>query len=297
MTRTGPAEPPAAPATAAQALAAARARLRDAGLPDPAADARRLLAHALDLPADRLTLHLPDPMAPAAAARLDAALAARLRRQPVAQIVGGRLFWGRRFAVSGDVLDPRPETETLIAEALVRPAARVLDLGTGTGCILLTLLAEWPGAVGTGIDASAAALTVARANAAALGVAERADLVPGDWTVTGWADALDGPFDLIVSNPPYISEAEMAALSPEVRDWEPHAALCPGGDGLGAYRAILPPLSNLLAPGGRVLLETGPAQGAPVSALARAAGLTGVRVLPDLDGRDRVVCAHENGQK
>lgn len=274
--------------TAAQALARAIAHLRAAGLPDPARDARRLLAHALDLAPDRLTLHLPDPMPPAAQARLDAALTARAQHQPVSQIIGGRLFWGRWFTVTRDVLDPRPDTETLIAAALERPASRVLDLGTGSGCILLTLLAEWPDATGLGIDASPGALAVARRNADALGLTGRATLAQGDW-----ASGLAGPFDLIVSNPPYVTAAEMAALAPDVRLWEPAMALSPGGDGLAAYRTLLPQLPALLAPGGRVLLEIGPAQGEAVTALARAAGFGQVRVLTDLDGRDRVVFAQK----
>lgn len=281
------------PATAAQALATGVARLAAGGLDDAGRDARRLLAHALGVGPDRLALHLRDPVDPAAAARFEAAIAARLRRQPVAQITGRRQFWGRGFAVTPDVLDPRPETETLVAAALARPAVRVLDLGTGSGCILLTLLAEWPCATGLGTDLSAPALAVAAANAAALGLAGRADLRRGDWT--GCIDAAsDGPFDLIVSNPPYIAAADMAGLAPDVRDWEPHGALTPGGDGLAAYRAILPALPALLAPGGRVLLEIGAAQGAAVAAIARAAGLARIAVLPDMDGRDRVVAAQRS---
>ncbi len=269
------------------------ARLAGGGVDDAGRDARRLMAHALGVVPDRLALHLRDAMTPAAAARFDAAIAARMRRQPVAQITGQRRFWGRGFAVTPDVLDPRPETETLVAAALARPAARLLDLGTGSGCILLTLLAEWPDATGIGTDISAPALAVAAANAAALGLTDRATLRQGDWT--GCIDAGgDGPFDLIVSNPPYIAAAEMARLAPDVRDWEPHGALSPGGDGLAAYRAILPAVAGLLAPGGRVLLEIGPAQGAAVTGIARAAGLREIAILRDMDGRDRVVAAQQS---
>ena len=211
----------------------------------------------------------------------------------MAQITGQRAFWGRMFAVARDVLDPRPETETLVAAALARPAARVLDLGTGSGCILLTLLAEWPQAAGIGTDASGPALAVAADNAAALGLADRTTLRQGDWT--GCIDvARDGPFDLIVSNPPYIAAAEMAGLAPDVRDWEPPGALSPGGDGLAAYRAILPAVPRLLAPGGLVLLEIGPSQAASVTDIARAAGLCRIDVLRDMDGRDRVVAAQQS---
>lgn len=275
-----------APTDAAALLAAGVARLAAAGIDDAPRDARRLLAHALSIAPDRLALHLRDPADDAACARFDAAIAARARRQPVSQITGRRRFWGRDFAVTRDVLDPRPDTETLVAAALDRPAARILDLGTGSGCILLTLLAEWPHARGTGTDISNAALAVAAANATSLGVADRTSLVRADWTA-----GLVGPFDLIVSNPPYIAADELPGLAPDVRDWEPPGALSPGPDGLAAYRAILPALPALLAPGGRVLLEIGPTQGEAVAALARAAGLGGIVVLPDMDGRDRVVSA------
>nr|WP_243721976.1 peptide chain release factor N(5)-glutamine methyltransferase [Fluviibacterium aquatile] len=278
--------------TAAHVLSAGRTRLRDAGLPDPATDARRLLAFVMGVPGARLTLHLQDPLTADAVQRFEAAIEARLRRQPVAQIVGGRQFWGRWFNVTPDVLDPRPETETLIAAALEKPALRILDLGTGSGCILLTLLAEWPDATGCALEASPAALAVARSNAEALSLTQRATFQLGDWTRPGWAGALEGPFDLIVSNPPYVTHSEMADLEADVLDWEPHMALSPGGDGLDAYRAIIPALRGLLTPTGRVLLEIGPTQGAQVSDLAAAGGLENVQLLPDLDSRDRVVLAH-----
>ncbi|MBI1217517.1 MAG: peptide chain release factor N(5)-glutamine methyltransferase [Rhodobacteraceae bacterium] len=272
--------------TGADALRAAIPRLRDAGVEDAARDARVLLAHAIGIASDRLTLHLPDPLQPEAAARFEAAITARAARQPVSQITGRRLFWGRPFRVTPDVLDPRPETECLIAAALAAPFTRVLDLGTGTACILLTLLAERPGTTGLGTDLSDAALAVARENAASLGFAIHASFQPSDWFA-----GVTGRFDLIVSNPPYIAAAEMPALAPEVRQWEPHLALTPGGDGLDAYRALAVGAGAHLAPGGRLMVEIGPTQGAAVAALFRAAGLQGVVVLPDLDGRDRVVAA------
>lgn len=268
--------------TGSEALRAAVARLAAAGVPEAAGDARRLLAHAMGVAAGRLTLVLPDELSSEVAAEFHALVARRAARVPVGQLVGRRTFWGREFRVTADVLDPRPETEVLVAEALARPFSRVVDLGTGTGCILLTLLAERPGAEGTGVDLSAAALAVAEGNARDLGLAAR--FVRSDW----WA-GVAGDFDLIVSNPPYIAAAEMTGLAPEVRDHEPAMALTDGGDGLGAYRAILAGAMAHLAPGGRVLLEIGPTQGAAVVKLAAAAGLPGGRVLSDWDGRDRVV--------
>jgi release factor glutamine methyltransferase len=267
------------------ALLAAQKALAGAGIEGAGTDARVLVAEAAGVPRDRLTLHLGDEMDAATRARLDAMLARRLAREPVARILGRRSFWGRDFTVTADVLDPRPETESLIAAALDGPApARLLDLGTGSGCIAVTLLAEWPGARGVATDISDAALTVAAGNAGRHGVAARLDLVRADWF-----DGVTGRFDLIVSNPPYIALSEMPGLAPEVRDHDPRGALSDGADGLGAYRAIARGMAAHLAPGGRVLAETGAAQGPQITALFAQAGLAEVRILPDLDGRDRVV--------
>lgn len=272
--------------TGAEALRAALPRLQAAGVEGAARDLRLLLAFATGIPPDRLTPVLADPLPGAAAARFEAAVSARVSRQPVSQIVGGRLFWGRWFRVTPDVLDPRPETETLIAAALDGEFSRVLDLGTGSGAILITLLAERGEATGTGVDLSPKALSVAAANAAALSVAGRATFLQSDWL-----SAVRGRFDLVVANPPYIAEAELPALSPEVRLWEPRLALTPGGDGLDACRSILRDVRSVLVPSGRVLLEIGASQGDAVAALCQSAGLQAVTVLQDMDGRDRVVSA------
>ena len=272
--------------TGAEALRAALPRLQNAGIERAGRDLRLLLAFAIGIPPDRLTLVLDDPLSDAAAVRFEAAVQARVSRQPVSQIVGGRQFWGRWFRVTPDVLDPRPETETLIAAALDGTFSRVLDLGTGSGAILITLLAERRLATGTGVDLSEKALSVAAANAASLAVADRAIFLQSDWL-----RAVSGTFDLVVSNPPYIAEAEMPGLAPEVLQWEPRLALTPGGDGLAAYRSILRDIRLVLTPPGRVLLETGAGQGDAVAALCQAAGLRAVTVLQDIDGRDRVVSA------
>ncbi len=272
--------------TGTEALRAALPRLQAAGVEGAARDLRLLLAFATGIPPDRLTPVLADPLPGAAAARFEAAVSARVSRQPVSQIVGGRLFWGRWFRVTPDVLDPRPETETLIAAALDGEFSRVLDLGTGSGAILITLLAERAGATGTGVDLSPKALSVAAANAAALSVAGRATFLQSDWL-----SAVRGRFDLVVANPPYIAQAEMPGLSPEVRLWEPRLALTPGGDGLDACRSILRDVRSVLVPSGRVLLEIGASQGDAVAALCQSAGLQAVTVLQDMDGRDRVVSA------
>ena len=275
-----------APVTANDALRDAIPRLRAGGIADPARDARLLLAHAMAVPSDRLTLHLTDTLSPTVTAQFASLIAARLTQQPIAQIIGYRLFWGRRFHVTKDVLDPRPETETLISEALKSPAKTVLDLGTGSGAILLTLLAEWPIAQGTGTDISPAALAVAQGNAQGLGLSNRASFALSNWFTT-----LTDRYDLITSNPPYIAADEMPHLSPEVRDHEPHIALTPGGDGLDAYRAIAAGAAAHLTAKGRLIVEIGPTQGRAVCAMFTAAGLSGATVRQDLDGRDRVVSA------
>lgn len=275
---------------AADALRRAIPLLQDAGIEDAARDARVLLAHALGIAHDRLTLHLPDEMTEPQAGLYDQALAARIARQPVAQIIGRRVFWGLSFRVTTDTLDPRPETEVLVAEALTRPFLKVLDLGTGTGCILLSCLKGMPMARGVGTDISDAALRVAMGNTRDLGLEARARFRKADWF-----GGVTGAFDLIVSNPPYIAAEEMPELSPEVRDWEPHLALTPGGDGLDAYRVIARGAGARLMPGGRLLVEIGPSQGQAVAALFASVGLSEVRILTDLDGRDRVVAAVKPG--
>ena len=271
--------------SAREALVIAVKTLEAAGIEGAARDARLLLAHALGIGPDRVTLVLPDPLEPAARAAFEALVARRAAREPVSHLIGKRAFWGRDFIVSADVLDPRPETETLVAEALTQPFASVLDLGTGSGAILLTLLAEQPLAKGKGTDISAPALAVAEANAAALGLAGRARFAQANWF-----DGVAGQFDLIVSNPPYIAATEMAGLAPELAH-EPQGALTDGADGLTAYRAIAAGARAHLAPRGRLMVEIGPTQGAAVADLFLDAGLKAVRVLPDLDGRDRVVRA------
>ncbi|MEI4234033.1 peptide chain release factor N(5)-glutamine methyltransferase [Roseovarius sp. D22-M7] len=272
--------------TARDVLVVATNRLAAVGIEGAGGDARALLAAAMDVPRDRLTLHLGDTLDPAAGARFCAMIDRRAAYEPVAKILGQRAFWGRMFEVTADVLDPRPETECLIAAALDGPApARLLDLGTGSGIIAVTLLAEWPDAQGVASDTSAAALEVAGRNAARHGVAPRLDLRRADWL-----EGIEGQFDLIASNPPYITAAEMAGLAPEVRLHDPPAALGDGADGLTACRAIAAGAGAHLRPGGRILLEIGPTQGAAASALLSAAGFTCLRILPDFDGRDRVVC-------
>lgn len=274
--------------TWAELLARGTRVLKGAGIDGAGRDARRLLAHALEVEAGRLTLVLPEDVESEAAARFEALIARRAAREPVSHLTGKRAFYGREFEVTRDVLDPRPETETLIEAALAQPFERVLDLGTGTGCILLTLFAETQGAWGLGIDLSDAALDVAARNRAALGLTECALLRRSDWYET-----VTGSFDLIVANPPYIAADEVAGLAPELSH-EPRLALTDEADGLSAYRAIAAGAVRHLERDGRLLVEIGWRQGPAVADLMSGAGLSDIIVIADLDGRDRVVSARNS---
>ncbi|KIC48935.1 peptide chain release factor N(5)-glutamine methyltransferase [Tateyamaria sp. ANG-S1] len=267
-------------------MVAATARLRAAGVPDPARDARVLLAHAAQVDAARVTLIAPEDIAPDIADRYDHLIALRAVRVPVSHLIGQREFYGRAFKVSSDVLDPRPESETLIEAALTEDFGRVLDLGIGSGCLLITLLAERTEAQGVGVDLSEAACLQASANAVLHDVAARATIRQGDWF-----DPVEGRFDLIVANPPYLSAFEMEEIAPELRDHEPRMALTDEGDGLTAYRTIADEAGSYLTAQGRVLCEIGWQQGPDVRAIFESGGWGTVDVLPDLDGRDRVVLA------
>lgn len=269
-------------------LRGAVARLRDAGVEDAAGDARRLLEHAAGIGRGTLSVHLPDRIPPEALERFAQLVAQRAGRRPMAQITGCRAFFGRAFRVTRDTLDPRPETELLVDLALAAPFGTVLDLGTGTGCILLTLLAERPEARGTGTDMSLAALAVAQENARSLGTASRATFLQSDW----FAAVPPGQFDLIVSNPPYIARDEMPGLAPEVRDHEPRMALTDEGDGLAACRIIAARAGEFLVPGGRLLVEIGHLQGEEAAGILSRAGLERVAVHHDLAGHARIVAAN-----
>ncbi|PRY94194.1 peptide chain release factor N(5)-glutamine methyltransferase [Donghicola tyrosinivorans] len=273
--------------TGAEALQQALAALRAAGIEDPAGDARRLLAFAAGIDPSRLVLAMHDPIDAVAAARFEELIVKRAQRAPVSHLVGGRDFYGRRFVVTGDVLDPRPDTETLIEQALSVPFARVLDLGTGSGCILLTLLAERVGATGIGADMSEAALSVAQQNAESLQLTDRTSFVTSDW----FSAVPEGRFDLIVSNPPYIDADEIPGLAPEVRLYEPMMALSPGADGTAPYRVIAEGAKQHLIQGGHLMVEIGHRQGDAVAQIFAEAGFANVQVIQDLNAKDRVVRA------
>ena len=224
--------------------------------------------------------------------------ARRVAREPMAYILGEREFWGLPFKVSPAVLVPRPDSETVIEAVLgLMPdrgrAWRILDLGVGSGCLLLTLLREYPQAGGIGLDASDAALEIAQQNAEVLGVSGHARLVAGDWRLAGWTERLGGPFDLVVSNPPYIDSPSIDGLMPEVAHFEPRLALDGGPDGLDAYRLLAMAGPKLVVAGGHLVVEVGEGQAFDVEGLFAAAGLTPLTPWRDLGGIERVVAARQ----
>jgi release factor glutamine methyltransferase len=282
-------------------LDSAAGRLREAGITDPRLEAKLLLGFVLGR--DRVQLLAQGADQRIAQERLDAFRALverRCAREPLSHLVGKREFWSLEFFVNADVLDPRPDSETLIEEALSglrergadwrKQAWRVLDLGTGSGCLLLALLHELPEARGLGVDCSAAALEVAKVNAAALGLGPRATFRLGDW-----GGGLEQRFDMVLSNPPYIPTADIDDLMAEVARFDPRMALDGGSDGLDAYRIIAPQLPALLNPSGRVALEVGANQAEAVGRILSASGISVLGSRSDLAGRPRVVCGAAQG--
>ena len=287
--------PPAPVPTRAGALAAAVRRLSEAGVADPRLDARLLLQAAAGIGRTALLLEPDRILDGDAAARFEAMVTRRAAREPVHRILGEREFWGLPFRLSPATLEPRPDTETVVAAALDlaadrQRAWRILDLGTGSGCILLALLSERPAAFGVGVDRSAEAAATARANAVRLGLDDRAAFLVADWD-----DGLAGRFDLVVSNPPYIPSGDVAGLEPEVRNHDPATALAAGPDGLSAYRALADRLPGLLAPGGVAVLELGAGQAVAVSDLMSAAGLQVLGVRNDLGAVPRALMLRNGG--
>lgn len=270
------------------------ARLAAAGIEQPALDARILVGHALELGRDQLLMLADQPVPDHAEARLDALVTRRLAREPVSRILGQREFWSLRFDLVPETLDPRPDSETVVEAALAATGAgplEVLDLGTGSGCLLLAVLSERPDAGGLGLDASAGAVAAAAANAARLGLAGRARFEHRDWR-WGLAGHLTPPrFQVILANPPYIPTGDLSGLEPEVTRFDPIAALAGGPDGLDAYRLLAPQVHDLLTADGVAVFEVGQGQAASVAGLFTAANLeiTGIRA--DLGGVERCVVA------
>jgi release factor glutamine methyltransferase len=275
--------------TRAQVQAQVRQALAEAGIGSAALDTRLLLRHALGIDATELLARPDEPVDAQGGAALAALVARRLAHEPMARILGEWEFWGLPFGLSPDTLVPRPDTETVVATALdLFPVSdgpiRIADFGTGSGCILVALLVERPAASGLGVDRSHAALRTARQNALLNGVGDRARFLAANW-----GDALNGAFDLIVSNPPYIATRVVGTLDPEVREHDPVRALDGGPEGLDAYRDIMRDAPRLLAPGGRIILEIGYDQAEAVMALAGARGLEIVTLRHDLGGHHRCI--------
>ena len=281
---------PGAVIEAWQLLQPAQTQLRDAGIADASLDARLLLAMALGreeavLPHESLT-----DWSHTAAAGFSRLLARRCAGEPVSRIRGWREFWSLRFALSADTLDPRPDSETVVEAALAwvggrrEASLRLLDLGTGSGALLLACLSEMPGATGIGVDLSAGALATATANAAQLRLSDRVQFVEGDFADP---QAGAGEFDLILCNPPYIPRRAIEQLAPEVAHFDPKRALDGGDDGLDCWRSLLPRLRRGLAPNGRAFVEIGAGQEEAVTSLARQAGLQAAGTRPDLSGTIR----------
>ena len=271
--------------TAREALRLGAARLTAAGVDNPRLDARLLLAHAEGISQAAL---LGDSSRPVNAARYEVLLTRRAAREPLAYIVGSQEFWSLPFQVSPATLIPRADSEAVVEAALAALPADdsgpVLDLGAGTGCLLLAVLHERPRAWGVGVDLAPDAARLAAGNARALGLADRALFLAGDWD-----SALAGRFAVVLSNPPYVTVDELSNLQPEVAAWEPRRALDGGADGLAAYRHILARLPTLLAPGGSAVLEVGAGQAGPIAALAGSAGLRLAGTRADLGGTIRAL--------
>jgi len=275
--------------TRAAARAELALRFSALGFDDPQREATLLLTSVCPFRMSELVA-APDAPLGEAAAPLAAAAARRIAGEPLSRILGRREFWSLEFAISPDVLDPRPDTETIVEAALAVFASRraeplrVLDLGVGSGALLCALLSELSAARGLGVDLSEGAAAAARANVEALGFSDRAEVRVGDW-----AAGLAGPFDLVVANPPYVRSGDIAFLERETRVHDPRLALDGGADGLDAYRALAPEIARLLAPTGRFFLEVGAGQAQAVTRLAAAAGLVDLATHRDLAGIERVV--------
>ena len=273
--------------TRAAALGTAAQQLRVAGIDEPRRDARLLMQHVLRIAPEALLSEGNLPLGDGDARRLAALVRRRAAREPIAYLTGRREFWSLDFAVDRSALVPRPETETVVEAVLARAAClparpRLLDLGTGSGCLLVALLSEFAAAVGLGVDSSADAASLARANACRLGVGARASFVVGDWGAP-----LVGRFDIVVSNPPYVAAADLAALAPDIVRHEPRAALDGGDDGYDCYRQLAPQIARLLAPEGVAAVELGAGMADGVAALFAATGLVEIDRRHDLAGIER----------
>ena len=269
-----------------EVLADTTIKLSRSGIEGAARDARILTAYALQVPISELSLRINEQVSEKIISKLEKLILRRIDREPISKILGRREFWGRSFFINENVLDPRGDTETLIDFVIEKPVKSVLDLGTGSGAIAVTLACEWKEVHVTAIDISEDALLLAKLNAEKFNVQSKIHFLKSDWF-----EAIKGHFDLIISNPPYIGLAEQDGLSAEVIKYDPEISLFAGRDGLAAYKRIIPSLPKFLNPDGLVLLEIGASQSNQVKNMMNVVGFIDVQIVKDLSGKDRLVAA------
>ena len=269
-----------------EVLANTANKLSESGIEGAARDARILTAYALQIPISELSLKINEQVSGKITSKLEKLILRRIHREPISKILGRREFWGRTFSINENVLDPRGDTETLIEFVIEKPVKSVLELGTGSGAIAITLACEWKEVHVTAIDISKEALSLAKSNAEKFNVQNKVDFLKSDWL-----EAVKGPFDLIISNPPYIGLIEKDEISTEVIKYDPDIALFAGLDGLDAYKKIIPNLAKFLNPDGFAVLEIGEYQSNQVKNMMNAVGFIDAKIVKDLSGKDRLVAA------
>ena len=269
-----------------EVLADTTIKLSRSGIEDAARDARILSAFVLEIPISELSLNVDEPVSHQIISKLEKLILRRIHREPISKILGRREFWGRTFSINENVLDPRGDTETLIDFVMEKPVKSVLELGTGSGAIAITLACEWKEVHVTAIDISEEALSLAKSNAEKFNVQNKIDFFKSDWF-----EAVKGSFDLIISNPPYIGLIEKDEISTEVIKYDPEIALFAGRDGLDAYKKIIPNLAKFLNPDGFVVLEIGAYQSNQVKNMMNAVGFIDTKIIKDMSGKDRLVAS------
>ena len=261
-------------------------KLSHSGIESAARDARVLTAYALEVPISDLSLKINDKVSANIISKLEKLILRRINREPISKILGRREFWGRTFSINKNVLDPRGDTETLIDYVIEKPVKKVLELGTGSGVIAVTLACAWKEVQVTAVDISEDALLLAQINAEKFNVENKIQFLKSDWF-----ENVEGIFDMIISNPPYIGWVEQNKISAEVKKYDPEIALFAGYDGFDAYKKIIPCLSKFLNKDGLVVLEIGASQSSQVKDIMNSSGFFDVKILKDLSGKERAVAA------
>jgi len=261
-------------------------KLSHSGIESAARDARVLTAYALEVPISDLSLKINDKVSSNIISKLEKLILRRINREPISKILGRREFWGRTFSINKNVLDPRGDTETLIDYVIEKPVKTVLELGTGSGVIAVTLACAWKEVQVTAVDISEDALLLAQINAEKFNVENKIQFLKSDWF-----ENVEGIFDMIISNPPYIGWVEQDKISAEVKKYDPEIALFAGYDGFDAYKKIIPSLSKFLNKDGLVVLEIGASQSSQVKDIMNSSGFFDVKILKDLSGKERAVAA------